>query len=203
MRVKKCDEVACSICGQYFTEMRHLHNHMKRSHPEAATTRTDRPTAAVYVQHAVDGMPECRYCRRVFTRVEALKKHLQGSCPVLHSSKNAAAGAPAHVDRVPAEPASLSAGLLGHSCRALPLVEAAALSAAPLYSRDDFRAILCAGWKQVLRNAEFCASSRTYCALCGQWASVSGIKQHIRLMHPDAWASKAEAVDRCTSLASG
>ena len=30
--------------------------------------------------------------------------------------------------------------------------------------------------------------------------SVSGIKQHIRLMHPDAWASKAEAVDRCTSL---
>ena len=83
VRYQRCHEVACHVCGQYFTEMRHLRTHMQRSHPEDVASRAAKPTASVYVNHAVDGMPECRHCRRMFTRVEALKKHLQGSCPNL------------------------------------------------------------------------------------------------------------------------
>ena len=88
-------------------------------------------------------------------------------------------------------------GLLGHSCRALSLGEDTNLAVS---AKPEFCMHLQTGWKGVLRNADYCASMRTYCVLCGQWASVGGIKPHVRLMHPDARLHKAEAVARCTGL---
>ena len=180
--------------------MRHLQTHLQRSHPVEVVSKASRPTANEYVAHAVDGMPECRHCRRVFTRVEALKKHLQGSCPVLHQRVTSDVEQPLVADVPLTVQNSPEHGLLGHSCRAQPSGGGANLAIVPLSAQKEFRALLQEGWKRVLRNAEFCANLRTYCVLCGQWVSVSGIKQHVRLMHSDACLHKAEAVARCTGF---
>ena len=182
IRVRGGREIACHVCGQYFTEMRHLQTHLQRSHPVEVVSKASRPTANEYVAHAVDGMPECRHCRRVFTRVEALKKHLQGSCPVLHQRATSDVEQPLVADVPLTVQNSPEHGLLGHSCRAQPSGGGANLAIVPLSAQKEFRALLQEGWKRVLRNAEFCANLRTYCVLCGQWVSVSGIKQHVRLM---------------------
>ena len=73
--------VACTVCGQYFPSRRIMLSHLARMHPESKrVTRSKR--AKEYTQHTVDGMPQCRHCQRVFTRVEGLKKHLKQACPV-------------------------------------------------------------------------------------------------------------------------
>ena len=68
-------------------------------------------------------MPHCIHCDGKFTRVEALKKHVKGSCPFLHSRP---------VEQVPesgrlkidtqssACGAGDCEGPLGHACRAPP-----------------------------------------------------------------------------------
>ena len=57
IRVRGGREIACHVCGQYFTEMRHLQTHLQRSHPVEVVSKASRPTANEYVAHAVDG--EC------------------------------------------------------------------------------------------------------------------------------------------------
>ena len=79
-------DVHCSECGQQFSRMRFLHQHHARKHPELALSV--QPAASVsYASNTVDGMPTCRHCLRNFRRVEALKKHLKRSCPVLHGGR--------------------------------------------------------------------------------------------------------------------
>ena len=65
-----------------------------------------------------------------------------------------------------------------------------------------FRAELAKGWKRVLRVTKYRNRLKSYCIICHQWVSMEspGIKQHIRLSHPAAWAHKSEAADRCTGL---
>ena len=200
IRVEGDRAIACHVCGQYFNEMRHLHTHLQKSHPMDVVSKASRPNASEYVANAVDGMPECRHCRRIFTRVEALKKHLQGSCPVLHKRVPSNGEQPLAVDVPLPVQNSPEPGLLGHTCRAQSSGRDANLAVAPLSAQKEFRTLLHEGWKRVLRNADFSASLRTYCVLCGQWVSCGGVKQHVRLMHSDAWLLKAEAVARCTGL---
>ena len=76
--------VACPVCGVYFDCMRTMHTHMARKHGSKAV-RKPMPKSHAYTAHTRDGMPQCKHCHGIFTRVEALKKHLQGSCPVLHA----------------------------------------------------------------------------------------------------------------------
>ena len=71
---------ACPTCGQYFGTMRDLHTHQTKQHGNQP--KPAKLTANALMSHAVDGMPQCRHCSALFTRVEALKKHLQGCCPV-------------------------------------------------------------------------------------------------------------------------
>ena len=65
------DPVACSVCGIYFPSMRILLSHKAGKHGVKKTESA--PVGKQYVQHTVDGMPECIHCRRTFPRVENLK----------------------------------------------------------------------------------------------------------------------------------
>ena len=184
--------VACERCGQYFTSMGQVRRHMKRVHgvePGAA-----KPPLSKWHQHMVDGMPLCKHCGKQFTRVEGFRKHIRRSCIVLHGHHSGC------VDK-PAEGMEPSTGERpqGHSCRASPT----APEAKPLIELPEFRAKLLPSWKQVLHDSVYRQSLRTYCLLCGQWVSMSGpgVKQHIRLMHPEAWKHKDRAASRCSSLA--
>ena len=191
LEVLDCEPVACNTCGVYFPDMRLLRSHQARKH---GRTRAPKPTPREYVAQAVDGMPQCRYCRKKFTRVEGLQKHLRGSCRVKYQQSEPEA-AEASVER--GEVPSGHEELLGCSHRA-PQAEVACT---PLLDSPEFCTLIRTGWRSALRHKVFLRSLGLHCIICGQWAShAGGIKQHLRLAHPGAWQSKTEAVSKCSSL---
>ena len=189
--------IPCEICGQHFINMRHMLSHRARKHPAEQTLAKPLLQSTDFVSHTIDGMPQCRHCCEVFTRIEALKKHLRRSCPILHApvlpdSRDLTGDAL----RSAADTAAINT-----SVPASDLVTAASdVPAGPLIERPDFRTQLKQGWKTVLRNAMYRASLSTYCVYCGQWLDKDGMKQHHRLVHADAWAHKTDACSRCNGL---
>ena len=154
-------------------------------------------------------MPQCKHCHSFFTRVEALKKHLQGSCPILHASTSSQ---PHPTEDAGAQPPPVASGAtaeeepLGHSCR-VPVDGAVAPTGAvdtvttPLFDQPDFRQMLAEGWRQVLVKPDYIARLRTHCVFCNQWVSMRGpgAKQHIRLVHADHWLRKDDANSLCST----
>ena len=79
--VESCRWFGCSQCGQCFRTMRDLNTHLTKKH--GPRKKPAKPRAGDLMQHAVDGMPQCRHCSAKFTRFEALQKHILGGCPSL------------------------------------------------------------------------------------------------------------------------
>ena len=185
-----CNPVACNICGQYFSNMRLMKSHRTRQHGK--TPRPSMPDSLQYASHTVDGMPQCRHCLQMFTRVEGLKKHLRGSCRILHQASTTAV-ATVSSGEVPPERETL----LGCSHRTSP----AAVAPVPLLQQTAFRSQVSQNWKHALADPSLARELRNYCVICAQWVSHSGgIKQHIRLMRESEWTLKSEAAARCSSL---
>ena len=182
--------VACEHCGLYFNSMGQVRRHMRRMHGVTPEPPTDKQPK--WSEHMHNGMPHCRHCGKIFTRVEGFRKHIRKSCIILHGREQRVPQSPGG-EVPPGEERSH-----GHSCRTSPAVP----EITPLLNNLEFRSALLKGWKQVLCHAEFGPSLRTYCILCGQWVSMEGpgVKQHVRLMHPTAWACKDFAASRCSSL---
>ena len=80
--------VACPVCGIVCINRQHMLSHFVRRHKtEYQEDQSHRQrTPQWYMQHAVNGMPQCRHCLKKFVRFEGFKKHLKQACPVLHST---------------------------------------------------------------------------------------------------------------------
>ena len=135
-------------------------------------------------KHAVNGLPECRLCRRRFFRWQQLQKHIEtGSCvalggdsltrhPIneaeqlrLHQVNVIAASPPSTVD-----PASASAAPAAESD--LPLVRR------PSFVRAQAR------WERWALDHAARAQLRSYCVICNMWlASSKHVKQHFHRTH--------------------
>ena len=208
--------IPCRTCGQYFACMQHLLSHQGRKHPELHGSRQPKFSGKEYAAQTVDGMPVCVHCRSTFTRVEALKKHLARSCPVLYARTSALSQPECRpsaltsdcrkqhthslVDHCGLEVkvASTPAGLLGPAGRTPTSTVQPEVK--PLIEDASFRQMVLANWKGVFRVAKFRQSLSQYCVLCGQWADMSGLKQHIRLVHGAQYALQPEASARVSSL---
>ena len=185
--------VACPDCGIYLTTHRHMLSHRARKHGYRVP-RTVKQMGTGHMQHSVDGMPHCKHCNKIFTRVEGFKKHLRGACPVLFASQPAATegSVAAVVVQVAPQQEELR---MGSKDRA-PQTD----SSKPLIEDDAFRALSKKGWREVLRDPQYKKILGVHCIFCGQWCAPSGFKQHIRLMHPKAHHLHEQAADRCNSL---
>ena len=85
--MSQVQQVPCDICGCYFPGRRIMLSHRARQHKEAPSLITRKDTLhAQYTLHTVDGMPTCKHCNTTFNRVDGLKMHLRGACPVLHGA---------------------------------------------------------------------------------------------------------------------
>ena len=198
-------QVACPVCGLYFPGMRIMLSHKARQHKptpdhtnaNCAAAKPSMPTARAYTTHIVDGLPKCKHCLAVFTRVEAMKKHLRGACPVLHGASDANEVQEGVATDSGATGALSQEGLLGHSCR----VPQVALSTSPLIDDPVFLTALRAGWRKAADNATFLRILRKHCVYCHQWVSLkgSGVKQHHRIAHPEYWSRKDDACSLCSS----
>ena len=77
--------VACPVCGVYFDSMRHMLSHQARQHG-CQLPKVPLPKSTDYTAHTVQGLPQCKHCLGIFTRVEAFKKSICGG-PVLYFTK--------------------------------------------------------------------------------------------------------------------
>ena len=198
-------QVACPICGLYFPGMRIMLSHKARQHKSAPNNTNTNSTAATssmttardYTSHTVEGLPQCKHCLTVFTKVEAMKKHLRGACPVLHGASVAKEVQEGVATDSGVLGASSQEGLLGHSCR----VPQEARSNSPLIDDPTFLTALRAGWRQAADNTSFLRILRKHCVYCHQWVSLkgSGVKQHHRIAHPEYWSRKDDACSLCSS----
>ena len=197
--------IPCPECGQYFLNHRHMRSHRACKHaplkrqstkaPRAQSQGTGAVSADTYASFALDGMPNCRFCKQSFTRVEGLKKHILQGCQCFTQP-----------ERSPPEVTSASgvqvAPERGESTRpATPLV-ASAQSSTALYADADFIRDLRADWRAVVAKDNIKTSLSTYCVFCHQWISLEGpgFKQHARVMHPNHWQCSDAALARTRSL---
>ena len=170
-------QVACPICGLYFPGMRIMLSRKARQHKSAphntntnsTVATSNMPTARDYTSHTVAGLPQCKHCLTVFTRVEAMKKNLRGACPVLHGASVAKEVQESVATDSGVLGASGQEGLLGHPCR----VPQVALSNSSLIDDLTFLTALRAGWRQAADNTSFLRILRKHCVLC-QWVSLKG-----------------------------
>ena len=191
--------VPCPDCGQYFLNHRHMRSHRSRKHPKLEVNPHGPKTrgasgsgvvsAALYTQYALDGMPTCRFCKRVCTRVEGLKKHIRQGCPNQSSIEKPTQEETAKVSGVQVAPEP------GESSRSQtpPAVSGGAATSA-LFVQPTFLSSLRADWRSVVRNSETCHTLRTYCVFCSQWIDWA------RLMHPEHWCHAESAQARVRSL---
>ena len=120
--------VSCPDCGLYFPSVQIMRTHRAKRHGyvgQNARRSSGVAAASRYAKGSIGGMPQCASCGRIFTRVEALKKHLSSGC--LHErpaatvpegfAPNSAISecAAVSVEQVPAERKGLPKG--GTPCR--------------------------------------------------------------------------------------
>ena len=205
--------VACPDCGIYFPSFRIMRSHRARSHKQLALkVQAGMLAAQDYVAGGVDGMPACRWCRRIFTRVEGLKKHHRKGCPKCRKDVETSQTTrePEVVSVSPGQVPGMRGGLLGHPCRTSPTTShdvvrvsapsedsLVAVPAAALLKDPAFQQLARQHWKRPLENADYRARLKEYCVICGQWCARA--KQHQRLMHPEAWLLHDAAVSQCCS----
>ena len=208
--VESCRWFGCSQCGQYFRTMRDLNTHLTKKH--GPRKKPAKPRAGDLMQHAVDGMPQCRHCSAKFTRFEALQKHILGGCPSLFPD-NAGCGQAAEeqtVEPLEAEGPSRVGEAKGSSPTVPCATDEPSQMPAPvpptpqhvaLFDDPAFRGQLQTAWRQAFSHERYKHSLRTYCVFCGQWLALKGpsVKQHMRLSHPDRWRLKSDAESCCSS----
>ena len=185
--------VPCVGCEQMFPSLNAMRIHCKLSHgflPEHTKT----PLRFDATLHSVNGMPECKLCRRRFFRWQHLKKHIEeGACSALGGesqvrkpvSEEACLDLPTSSPPPgPPTPPSVHHPTPQHSPPpvAPPLSETAS-SITPLVRNPDFCSTL-SRWEAWPLRPGARKSLLEHCVLCGMWlASFRHVKQHVHKAH--------------------
>ena len=155
--------------------------HPEQQPPEDHRTKTDFSAP----DHAVNGLPTCKLCRRNFTKWQHLKTHIeQGSCVALGGDSMKLSPPlednPA-MSRSLQEPVIVDATARAYAGAETP--ELAAQNAVPLISDPLFLSTL-ESWDQHLNNRHMRARLQSRCVVCGMWiADGRHVKQHYNRTH--------------------
>ena len=192
--------VPCPDCGVYFPSVSIMRTHRAKKHAykgQNARTGSGRLDAATYVQGTIGGMPKCRLCGKIFSRVEALKKHINSGCEQqTHDVEPEPGATAADVDQVPTQQAE------SVRCRSPQVVPARTetedASRLALLHCPQFVQQVRTDWRKAVRCPAINQKLREHFVACGQWGS--RLKQHLRLMHPELWAHQQAATSQCRSI---
>eukprot|EP00439_Symbiodinium_sp_Y106_P039661 s233_g4.t2 len=180
--------VSCPVCGLYFDSDRSLHKHIQAKHSEinrAARIHFSR------ANHALFGLPFCRFCRVRCGDWHALEKHAtQGMCMRLKQGF----AANLTLDQILAE--------VIEEEKLNPPVPPADYIGPQRAEAFTQHAFFTAPLAEVPRHAEYIRHLATVCALCGQrLRQASKIKPHWQRQHATAWdLTKSDAASTARSL---
>ena len=184
--------VSCPVCGLYFTNELGLNMHIKSSHPQV---HDDSRVEFVKARHAVNGIPQCFFCLKMFCDHHSLEKHVtMGGCSViktaLSTGQTIAALEEETRQRHNVSPPEVPASVRDQQREDVLLKDNHPMFSAQLSDLPAYSDSICA------------IGSR--CILCGQiLLDKNRIKTHWRKSHPSAWRqASSEALRICGSLKS-
>ena len=175
--------IACPDCGQYFANISHMRRHCSQKHGKQVVPSPPPANSQLreqYMQHAVDGLPQCRHCGWQFSSWHWFLQHFDKQrCPQLqdtqqtqipeadtqHQSTTSPQPEPNHPPAAEAEPQ--------HN----PVPEA-------LRGVDSELVQLAQGqdWKLLAQNIR--RGDQHYCPFCNQWlARPTYLSRHLRTQH--------------------
>ena len=190
-RVAKVDAVAvdCPCCGVSFDSQASLNMHIQRRHPHLNVSAR---LAFRRDQHALHGLPICRFCQARLHDWRSLEKHItEGTCSRIKSFVASGHDEESMLRQVRIEEQQNP-----------PVAPAKAIAQHQL--DDDIRAALQVEPNTLRQQGGKLKVLATHCSLCRQLIPDSSkIKVHWQRSHPNEWASaSADAIAGSKSLCS-
>ena len=165
--------VDCPVCGQYFSGAHSLVMHINSQHP---SLNQQAKIPFLRHQHALHGIPRCRFCRSIQFSWQVLEQHITGGmCPRIKEGFGRGQSLQevfqAVLDHERVDPPIPPHGL-------------ASVSSMLLYESFDASRPL----HLALQDLSLVRSFGEACALCGQrLQDVNRVKYHWRTSHSAAW----------------
>ena len=182
--------VSCPVRGLYFTNELGLNMHIKSGHPQV---HDESRVEFVKARHAVNGIPQCFFCLKMFCDHHSLEKHVtMGGCSMIKTALS-----------------------MGQTIETLeeetrqryyvspPEVPSPDQQRAAVLLKDN-HPMFSANWSDLPSFSDSICAIGSRCILCGQiFLDKNRIKTHWRKSHPSAWKkSPSEALRVCGSLKS-
>ena len=209
--------LACPECGVYFPSTKTLRQHLALKHKKLVTIDPNEAKHYQPHQHSLNGMPQCKHCKKNLQTWGALRQHvLTYACRPQASLK---ATNPTHTLVTPAEgkPDSAPVNTLPTTClpvepehwegedhtRQDALIAPATASTPepsqdlPILRRPENRQALLAPPVALTTLHTWAKELNTHCGFCKQWIARNGsVKEHIKRMHPAIWDACLDSFDQ-------
>ena len=194
-------QIKCDICGQGFSTFNNMRKHKTRVHKVDDRRKIGFDPA----EHAIEGLPQCRFCRHKFDTWHALRAHItqdrctqtpwmQARYPVIvqQSEGLATASLPQHT------------GHPGNPTVAEPEqpAEPPPEQKYPILRNARVKTQLATqGWRFLL-TSEHQQHLRQHCVICARWiVDPTALKRHLKQAHKEVWNQVAsELQSQCATV---
>ena len=209
--------LACPECGVYFPSTKTLRQHLALKHKKLVTIDPDEAKNYQPHQHSINGVPQCKHCKKNLQTWGALRQHVltyacrprvsQQATPPPHTPNSPTEGEPhsAPVNTTPYKcPPEAQERWEGEAHTRQEALSAPASASAPeppqdlpVLRRPENKHALLTPPVALTTLHVWAKELNTHCGFCNQWIARNGsVKEHIKRMHPAIWDACLDSFDR-------
>ena len=208
--------LACPECGVYFPSTKTLRQHLALKHKQLVTIDPEEAKAYQSHQHSLNGMPQCKHCKKNLQTWGSLRNHVLTYACRPKASSTAADHTHTHVTPDEGRPSTApdkTTSTTTHPANqehregeAHTRQEALANPASPsetalshdmpILRRPEHKHALLTPPVALTTLHVWAKELITHCGFCKQWIARNGsVKEHIKRMHPAIWDACLDSFD--------
>ena len=184
---------SCPVCGQEFPSNHAVNVHLGKKHPEyrkpreANTTRKNRRDDSA-MEHALQGLPTCKHCRKSFCAWPQFFGHFsQEACPILHAQDKSSK--PQTAQDLPSSPPAQGASAPGGT-------DQEDSDPVPLFHRQSLQELARPEQLLTLAKTIRALGSLNHCPECNQWCSSPAyVTRHAVKVHSQVRQHQQQVLD--------
>lgn len=188
----------CQLCGFQTADVSHFRRHCTIIHG----LKLFRTTHAIASDFTVNGLPECRFCGKIFTTWRTFQHHIERGCQAIVSG-------PLQCTRLTTRATSvttLTAGDMSSDAAALRKTSLLTQTDLALLQSLDFgpqllRIVHIKDWTKVQTLPEACKYLKERCVLCAHhFSRIQDLQTHLRKDHAEYWPHVQLKAQQLTNL---
>ena len=182
--------IKCDQCGLGFTTFNSMRKHKTRVHGINDRQQITFDPA----EHAINGLPQCKFCSHKFDTWHALKSHIaQVRCTHAPWMKARIQAMPAVSDDHPeTNKAQADDGPAGAEP---PPPEQPVQTYPILQNQEVKRMVQRSGWRSLI-TSDHQQHLRQHCVVCARWiVDPAALKRHLKQAHKDIWSKAAQKLE--------